>query len=177
MKLRVVNKQKVTDDCMVCGVKNTYGLQAVFYELENKEVVAICSARSEHQSYPGQLHGGVVAAILDETIGRAILVDAPDIMGFTVSLNLKYVKPIPMEEELRVFGRIDRNRSRMFEGSGELVLRDGTVAATATGTYIKMPIEKLEEMNPDRNPEKRGWRSYDSASDPEYIECDHRGDE
>jgi hypothetical protein len=31
----------------------------------------------------------------------------------------------------------------VFEGTGEIVLEDGTVAAEAEGTYVKLPIDDI----------------------------------
>jgi uncharacterized protein (TIGR00369 family) len=173
MKFKVLKKQNVIDYCMVCGIKNNFGLKANFYELENKEVVSIFQARREHQSYPGQIHGGIVAAILDETIGRVILVDTPEIWALTVNISIKYHKPIPVGVELKVFGRIDRHKRQFYEGSGELVLQDGTIGATATGTYIKIPVSQVQNMGKDMNLAVMGWKLYPSEADPEYIESNH----
>lgn len=72
MEYKVLKKQNVSSNCLVCGIENDLGLKANFYELENNELVAICDTKEWHQSYPGRMHGGMSAAILDETIGRAI---------------------------------------------------------------------------------------------------------
>ena len=31
----------------------------------------------------------------------------------------------------------------MFEGTGEIILKDGTVAAEAEGTYVKLPVDEI----------------------------------
>lgn len=147
MKYKVTRKQLNSKTCFVCGLKNNASLRASFYELENKEVVAVFRPLEEHQSYPGRLHGGVAAAILDETIGRAINITHADIWGVTVELNLKYKKPVPLDEELRVIGRITRDTSRLFEGTGEILLRNGEVAVVADAKYFKMPIDKIMDYN------------------------------
>ena len=59
-------------------MKNQFGLKAFFYEMENNELMAIFNTIEEHQSYPGRLHGGIAATIMDETIGRAILMGRED---------------------------------------------------------------------------------------------------
>jgi acyl-coenzyme A thioesterase PaaI-like protein len=73
----VLNAQNVSRNCLVCGVDNALGLQARFYELEGGELLGVFSPREEHQSYPGRLHGGIASTILDETVGRAILLRDP----------------------------------------------------------------------------------------------------
>ena len=81
--------------------------------------------REEHQSYPGRLHGGISSTILDETIGRAILLLQPGAWGVTVEFNVRFRKPVPLDEEVRCVARITRDASRLFEGTGEILLADG----------------------------------------------------
>jgi acyl-coenzyme A thioesterase PaaI-like protein len=129
--------------CLVCGVDNPYGFRARFFELDNGELVGVFRPRQEHQSYPGRLHGGLASAILDETIGRAINVADTHTWGVTVEFTARFRKPIPLDREVRAVGRIIRDSSRLFEGTGEIVLEDGSVAVEAHGRYLKMPIEGI----------------------------------
>ncbi|KUO59443.1 MAG: thioesterase [Gracilibacter sp. BRH_c7a] len=149
MRYKVTNKQYNSKMCFVCGLKNKSSLRASFYELENDEIVAIFRPLEEHQSYPERLHGGVAAAILDETIGRAINIKHSDVWGVTVELNLKYKKPVPLDEELRVIGRITRDTSRVFEGTGEILLSNGEPAVLAEAKYLKMSIDKIMDYDPN----------------------------
>jgi uncharacterized protein (TIGR00369 family) len=136
--------------CLVCGLKNPFGLHTTFYELDNKELLAIFQPREEHQSYPGRLHGGIISTILDETIGRSIMMQSEgEIWGVTIELQIRFKKPVPLGEELRVIGRITKNSSRFFEGTGELLLHDGSVAAEGHGKYLKAPLEKIADFDVD----------------------------
>jgi uncharacterized protein (TIGR00369 family) len=141
--------------CLVCGTENTLGLHARFFELDGDELVGVFSPREEHQGYPGRLHGGIASAILDETIGRAVNLADEDAWGVTVELNVRYRKPIPLEEEVRAVARITRDSSRLFEGSGEIVLADGSIAVEAHGKYLRLPIDKITEGDFDETE----WRS------------------
>ena len=141
----VTGKQKSSHSCFVCGVDNPSGLHAEFFERENKDLVAVFTPREEHQSYPGRTHGGVSAAMLDETIGRAITAYEPEVWGVTVELKLRYKKPVPLDVELRAVGRVTSNNRRIFEGTGEILLPDGSVAVTAEGRYMKLPIDKIAQ--------------------------------
>lgn len=153
--------------CLVCGLKNPYGLKASFYELENKELVCIFKPSEVHQSYPGRLHGGITTALLDETIGRAIIMRYEEIMwGVTVEFTTKFKKPIPLNEELRVVGRITSDTGRFFEGTGEILLPNGEVAATGIGKYIKLPLEKIADFDAT----EQEWRVLQSEHDPKTIE-------
>ena len=147
MKRKVTKKQQNSKMCFVCGLKNTAGLKASFYETGDNTLVATFTPGEAHQSYPGRLHGGIASTILDETIGRAIMIgSSSEIWGVTLELTVEYKKPIPLDVELRVTGRITEENSRLFYGSGEILLPDGTVAATGRGKYMKVPLEKVADF-------------------------------
>jgi len=129
--------------CLVCGRDNLLGLKARFYELEGGELLGVFQVREEHQSYPGRLHGGIASAILDETIGRALGLTEPNAWGVTIELSMKYRKPVPTGREIRAIGRVTKDARRIFEGTGEIVLDDGSVAVEATGRYLRQPIERI----------------------------------
>jgi acyl-coenzyme A thioesterase PaaI-like protein len=147
MRYRVTAKQENSRMCFVCGLKNPYGLYTAFYELESGELLGVFKPREAHQSYPGRLHGGIAATILDETIGRSINVGQKEIWGVTVEISTRYRKPIPLNEEIRVLGRIERETRRSFEGSGEILLPDGSVAVEGRGKYIKLPIDQIADFD------------------------------
>ncbi len=167
MWYRVERKQPNSKMCLVCGMKNPFGLKAFFYELENGEVMAIFRPREEHQSYPGRLHGGISAAILDETIGRAGMIRyGEEAWGVTLEFKIRFRKAVPLDVELRVLGRITRENNRSFEGTGEILLPDGSVAVEGTGRYLKLPIEKIADFDV----EEQEWRVVPSPDDPAEVE-------
>jgi len=162
----VTAKQPNSRMCLVCGLKNPFGLHTSFFELDNNELLAIFKPREEHQSYPGRLHGGIISTILDEAIGRAIMIQSEgDIWGVTVDLQIRFKKPVPLHEELRVIGRITKDSSRFFEGTGELLLQDGSIAAEGRGKYLKIPLEKIADFDVDH----QEWRVVDSPDDPKAV--------
>ena len=153
--------------CLVCGLKNPFGLHTSFFELENNELLAVFTPREEHQSYPGRLHGGIISTILDETMGRAIMIkSAGEVWGVTVELNIRFKKPVPLDQELRILGRITKDSNRFFEGTGELLLDDGTIAAEGHGKYLKVPLNKIADFDVDA----QEWRVIMTENDPESVE-------
>lgn len=146
MEHDVTAAQNVSRMCLVCGVENPTGLKGRFFVLESGELAGLFQLRQEHQSYPGRLHGGIVSAILDETIGRAINISDTHTWGVTIEFTVKFRKPIPLDCEIKAVGRITRDSTRAFEGSGEIVLEDGTVAAEGRGRYLKMPLESIADV-------------------------------
>jgi len=150
--------------CLVCGRDNPAGLHARYYELSpadpaasgaatGPELLGVFHVREEHQSYPGRLHGGISSAILDETIGRAILLLEPGAWGVTVEFSARFRKPVLLDEEVRCVARITRDTSRLFEGTGEILLSDGSVAVEGHGKYFKQSLEGIT----DRGFVEREW--------------------
>jgi acyl-coenzyme A thioesterase PaaI-like protein len=161
-----MRKQPNSYDCFVCGVRNAAGVHVDFFEQRSEdgkpEILARFTGQSVHQGYPGRMHGGVISGVLDETIGRAVNFDAedpvnPPIWGVTVELNVQFHEPVPLDVALTAVGRVSHERERFFEGTGELLLPDGEVAATAVGKYVKLPLDSIAEMDT----EALGWRVYD----------------
>ena len=167
MNRRVIKKQENSKMCLVCGLKNPYGLKAFFYQMDNDEIVAIFKPLEVHQGYPNRLHGGISAAILDETIGRAIMIShQEDYWGVTVEFTSRFKKPVPLGEEIRVVGRITKTSSRLFEGTGEILLKDGSVAVEGFGKYIKLPLSKIADFDA----EEQEWRVVSSPNDPKELD-------
>jgi uncharacterized protein (TIGR00369 family) len=142
---KVTSSQNVSSMCLVCGVDNPAGLGAHFYELEGGELVGLFTPRETHQGYPGRMHGGVITALLDETIGRSLNVAEPGTWGVTVEFNVRFRRPVPLDHEVKVIGRVTSNSGRLYEGTGELVLADGTVAAEGRGKFLKMPLSDIAD--------------------------------
>ncbi len=167
MKRKVKRKQPNSKMCLVCGLKNDLGLKAHFYELENKELVGIFKPIEEHQGYPGRLHGGIISAVLDETIGRAIMINyEEDVWFVTLEFDVSFKKPVPIDGEIRVRARVTKETSRIYEGSGEIALKNGKVAAEGHGKYMKLPIEKIADFDY----EEQEWRVVPAERDPKEID-------
>lgn len=143
MERAVCAAQNVSKMCFGCGVENSAGLGARFFELEGGELLGVFAPKDKHQGYPGRMHGGVAATLLDETMGRAISIADPGAWGVTLELTVRYRKPVPLDGEVRAIARITSDAGRAFEGSGEIVLDDGTVAVEATGRYLRLPVDKI----------------------------------
>ena len=166
-----MNKQPNSHHCFICGVKNIAGAQVAFYEVTAEdgtpEVLARFDGRDEHQGYPGRMHGGVAAGILDEVMSRCIAYGDealnPPVWGVTVEMTVRYHAPVPLGVELTARGRLLRERSRMADASAELYLPDGTVAVSATGKFVKLAFDQITDAGEGSAPAALGWRVYDDA--------------
>jgi len=166
-EIRVTGKQPNSKMCFACGLDNSFGLKSRFYELETGELLGIFQPAEEHQGYPGRLHGGLAATILDETIGRTMMIHQSNgIWGVTVDFSMRLKKPIPLDGEVRVLARVTKDSKRIFEGSGEILLPDGQIAVVGKGKYLKMDINKIADFDV----EEQLWRVVPQADDPETVQ-------
>ncbi len=139
--------------CFACGRLNPAGLHLDF-DVSRDRAETRYVGLQRHQGYDGTLHGGVVTALLDETMGWAIFHQG--IWGVTTKLAVTFRKPVPMGEELRVVGEVVRERGRAIETHGTVSLAsDGTLLAEADATFLRMPEERRRELE----------RRYSNASE------------
>ena len=159
-----MRKQPNSYHCVVCGVRNDASLKVRFYDTVDAEgrpeLLARFTAGESHQGYPGRLHGGLATGILDETMGRAVnsgnADGEPTTWGVAVELQTRFRQPVPLGVELTARGRIVKRRRRLFDGSGEIYLPDGSVAVSAEGRFISLSLEEISQIEP----EELGWRVY-----------------
>ena len=113
---------------------------------------------AEYQGYPGVVHGGIVAAILDETAGRAVMMRGGDenLMA-TLRLTVRYRRPAPIGTPLTAVGWVEQMGSMGAKVAGEIRLSDGTVTAEGEALLGAVP----EEFHARWEPEKPYWKVYD----------------
>lgn len=151
MRYKLVKKQNNSSMCFICGLSNVAGLQMKYYECENEAgervLLGLINPKAEHQSYPNRMHGGVAAAILDESIGRALWLEREE-WGVTMELTTKYRKPTPLDRSLYIEGKLTKVLSRAFEAEGKIFYIDDegkeVVCVTGSGRYMILPLEKIE---------------------------------
>lgn len=148
--MKVIKKQKNSHMCIICGMDNELGLKAPFYEMEDQSVVSVFKYQDHHQSYPGRTHGGMITCMLDELIGRAIWITEPFTWGVTTNINVRFLKPVPYNEELIGVGRITKSNRFLFEAEGHIQDKQGNILAKATATYFKLREDQIVE-DPEHN--------------------------
>ncbi|MFQ5437009.1 MAG: PaaI family thioesterase, partial [Anaerolineae bacterium] len=136
-----------SDFCFVCGRQNPRGLYMTFFDDGENEVVSEYTVAETYQGYPGIVHGGVVAAMLDEVVGRVAMIGDPHHFMMSVTLQVKYRHSVPTETPLKVVGRIVRMRGRLGKARGEVILPDGTIAAEAEMTLADVPGDLMASTN------------------------------
>jgi uncharacterized protein (TIGR00369 family) len=141
--MKVIKKQTNSHDCLVCGVDNPYGVHAAFYEMEDQSLIALFRFDANHQSYPERTHGGMIAAMLDETIGRAVWILDPNVWGCTIKLEIQYHQAVPYDTPLKCVGKIDHLDKMTFHGTAEIKTMDNRLLARGVALYMVLPLSKI----------------------------------
>jgi acyl-coenzyme A thioesterase PaaI-like protein len=162
---KFIYRQPNSDNCFICGRKNPHGLYMHFYDDGDKTVLATHTVPEAYQGYPGVVHGGIVAAMLDEAVGRVAMIGDPHHFMMSVKLEVKYRHPVPTEKPLRIIGRIERLRGRLGKAVGELILPDGTIAAEAAMTLADVPQEILVNADLDA----LGWYVDEQTAEHQAV--------
>lgn len=145
--MKVISKQSNSRMCLVCGMDNPIGFKAPFYNMEDGSVMTIFRYRTEHQSFPGRVHGGLTATMLDELGLRAIWAKnkSEDSFGVTMSLEVKYRKPVPYETDLIGKGIVVKETGKFAIIQSEIFDRTGVLLAEAKVTYLKLDVKRIAE--------------------------------
>jgi acyl-coenzyme A thioesterase PaaI-like protein len=143
--------------CFICGMENPVGLKLRIYQIEPGLIETTYTAPEHFQGYPGVLHGGIVATILDEISGRAQMGNpfTPRFM-FTAKLEVKYRKNVPIGKPLKIIGKAGKSKGKSAEGWAGIYDEQGILLAEANTLLINVPDELLDHTNL----ETLGWRVY-----------------
>jgi len=141
-----MHKQPNSRMCFLCGLQNPVGLKLAFYDdLESQQVHSEFVIPAEYQGYPGVVHGGIVAAVLDETAGRAVMLNGNhDNLFATLRLNVRYRLPTPTETALTTVGWVEKEGGTTTKVGGEIRLPNGTVTAECEALLGPVPEEFRE---------------------------------
>jgi uncharacterized protein (TIGR00369 family) len=150
-------KQPNSKHCFVCGLENPRGLQLTFYQTGPAEVTADYTVKEGYQGYPGVVHGGIVASMLDEMAGRALMGVDPQQSRFfaTARLDIQYRKPVPVGEPLRLVGRATKLKERSAAAHAAIYGPGGDLLAEADAILVDVPASRLEG-----DLVALGWRVY-----------------
>ncbi len=134
-------KQPNSHMCFICGLQNPVGLHmAIYNDHDNNCIYSDVIIPDQYQSYPGVVHGGIVATMLDEISGRATIMDGSDQnLMVTMKLEVKYRLPTPTNTPLKVIGRVVSQNESRAKVVGEIQLADGTVTASCESLLARPP--------------------------------------
>ncbi|MBA2679014.1 MAG: PaaI family thioesterase [Ktedonobacteraceae bacterium] len=133
--------------CFVCGQRNPYGLHMLF-RLEGTTVVSDFTPSEEHQGFPGVIHGGIIAAVLDEALNRTSMLTDHPTWTMTGRLEVRYRRYVPYGPLLRVCASLESQRGRMVQAKGTLALADDekVILAEGQGTFMALTPAMLDAV-------------------------------
>lgn len=132
------------EGCFICGHASPRSLDLRFF-LEGEAVVARLQTDASHAGYPDRVHGGILAALLDETMGWAPSVRFGRFC-VAVELNVRYLKPAPVGALLVVRGKVAGEERRLWEATGEVRSEAGVVYARGRGKYFPLSDQESEAV-------------------------------
>ena len=130
--------------CFVCGDRNLAGL-GVRFRTDGEAVYATATPRVEHTGYNDIVHGGVLAALMDETMGWAPAL-ANRRFCVCVEITVRYEKPVRIGSEITAVGRVTSAHRRIWEAEGEIRDASGAVCVRGKGRYMPVSDERTREV-------------------------------
>ncbi len=120
--------------CFICGPSNPIGLQLRFRE-EGEGVVADFTPGDLHIGWEGLIHGGLIAAVLDDAMANIWAWRGTP--AVTTSISARFRRPVRPGERLRVSAEpLAARRSAMQRARARVTREDGTVVAEGEGIVL-----------------------------------------
>ena|ERR1700704_593343 len=128
--------------CFGCGHDNPQGMRLKF-SLDEETHQAICHFKlsRRYTGPPGHAHGGIIATILDEAMGKVN--KFRNVLALTGSMEIKYLRPVPLGQPLTVTAHEQSVDGRRHINVGEISNEKGEILARGTATFIAIDPEKM----------------------------------
>jgi len=133
----------------LAGARSLGGFQRVFTNADSGETISVVWFGGAIAGWPGVTHGGVLATVMDETLGRCGIKQFPaNSGGVTANLELNYLKPSITNSfyVIRAVPEREGATDKKQWVSGRLETLDGKVCVEARG-LILVPKKALPGQN------------------------------
>ncbi len=130
------------NNCFVCGPDNPEGMQLKFILDEDRQTF-VCHFRlsKRYTGPPGHCHGGVIACILDDAMGKVNKLH--HVVALTREMTVEYLKPVPLHTLLRVEGREIEVRGTKHINTAQILNENNEVLARSRGVFIAIDPDKM----------------------------------
>jgi uncharacterized protein (TIGR00369 family) len=119
--------------CFGCAPANPSGLALAFEHTEDQLSARFMLDR-HYESYPGVVHGGILAVICDETMGNLIVLRL-GVPAVTTSMRMRYLGVVAVGHRYRCVARASTAATGLIAADAEVLDEHDTVMATATANY------------------------------------------
>jgi len=144
---RYVRLQK--NYCFACGKHNPEGMRLKFaYDEDRDCFVSRFRLGKRYTGPPGHTHGGIIATILDEAMGKVNKLR--HVVALTSQITVDYLKPVPLNKPLRVESREVRVNGRRHINMAEIMDPKGEVLARSRGIFIAIDPRRMFTKFVDR---------------------------
>ena len=92
------------------------------------------------------MHGGIVAALLDESMGWAVALSIGR-MCMSAEVTIRYLKPLPVDTKIVVSAKPGRWSRRLGHAEAEVRGVDGTLYARASGKFLPLSLEQTLQVD------------------------------
>ena len=120
--------------CFACGEKNQSGLK-LFFRIEDARVFSEFIPQKHHQGFKGIVHGGIISAILDEAMVKAVL--SKGISAVTAEITVRLKKPLVIGSRVFIDAEINKLGNRLIEASSHIKAFDKTIIAEARAKLLR----------------------------------------
>lgn len=128
--------------CFACGKNNPEGMRLRFsYDERSKRFISRFRLGRRYTGPPGHAHGGVIATILDEAMGKVNKLH--QVVALTSEITVQYLKPVPLNRSLRVEARGVSVRGRRHINAAEILNQRDEVLASSRGTFIAIDPQRM----------------------------------
>jgi uncharacterized protein (TIGR00369 family) len=128
--------------CFGCGKNNPDGMRLRFtYDEGGQRFLCRFRLGKRYTGPPGHAHGGIIATILDEAMGKVNKIH--NVVALTSEITVNYLKPVPLGTPLRVESRESSVHGRRHINVAEILDDRGQVLARSRGTFIAIDPQKL----------------------------------
>jgi uncharacterized protein (TIGR00369 family) len=121
--------------CFGCGGANSRGMKLTFEQDDaTQHIRGAFRLGKEYQGGSGFIHGGIIATVLDEAMGKVSRFHG--MPAVTAELVIEYLKPVPVDEDLVIEAHEVERIGRNLHQVGEIRNRDGVVLARGRGRFV-----------------------------------------
>ena len=137
-----VKQRQFGNRCFGCGPDNDTGLKLKFVLDEGRKRF-VCRFRLQGRFVgpPAHAHGGIIATILDEAMGKVSKLRS--IIAVTQTMQVNYIRPVPLSKPLITEGWEVGVNGREHFRAAEIRNAAGEVLATSTGTFIEVDPARM----------------------------------
>jgi uncharacterized protein (TIGR00369 family) len=137
------------NQCFACGPDNLAGMHLKFtYDKKRKTFVCHFRLDDRYTGPPGHCHGGIIATILDESMGKVNKLR--QVVALTSNMTVDYLRPVPLNKPLRVESREEHAREkaceygRDYEWEGRSAgSRTGVIHFSRRGAHVRRICEVI----------------------------------